>query len=148
MSNSSQEGINREAFQQDGPAREYVFINTQEYVFINIQAEDPTFVHAVIHVTEFTPDDIEKIIKKLKDTHTRVNVKHCFEQMIRFANEEDMKQTRRAVQFGLNMGRAQELLGCIGGKDAWWCAFEPLIAESDWAGVCMLSREYFKLFRL
>lgn len=72
----------------------------------------------IIHVDRSTPvlnpttSDKEQII-------------HGFHQMWRFANLAHKGEEFRALQFGLNLGRTQELLGSIGGVDKWWRVFEP-----------------------
>jgi hypothetical protein len=63
-------------------------------------------------------------------------VDHCFHQLIRFAHlarTGKIDFATRAVQFGLNLGRVQELLRSPGGVDAWWGVYEPLLKKEDWA---------------
>jgi len=54
----------------------------------------------------------------------RTHVQHCFDQLVRFASMR-AGFADRAVQFGMNLGRAQEILGAEGGVDCWWRMFEP-----------------------
>jgi hypothetical protein len=72
------------------------------------------------------------------------HVTYCFWQMIRFANLAQLGNEFRAAQFGLSLGRAQELLGSYGGKAAWWQTFEPLILAKDWAQI-QVTVEHFLL---
>ncbi len=54
----------------------------------------------------------------------------------------------RAAQFGLALGRVQELLGCVGGKAAWWQAYEPLLIAHDYKGIDERTRAYIALLQL
>lgn len=80
-------------------------------------------------------------------TRRRDHVSYCFAQMLRFAAlAEAGAEPFRHAQFGLQLGRLQELLGGAGGKALWWCAFEPLLLASDWAGLRELTSRYAALF--
>jgi hypothetical protein len=72
----------------------------------------------------------------------RVHVEHCIWQTVRFAHLAAMGHPFRAAQWGLNFGRAQELLKSHGGLAAWWKAFEPHIGRGEWAQLAELSQQY------
>lgn len=63
------------------------------------------------------------------------HVDHCFYQLYRFADAAERGGEFRAMQFGLNLGRVQEMLGSHGGPDMWWRPFEALVAAKNWAAV-------------
>ena len=63
------------------------------------------------------------------------HVDHCFSQLYRCSDLAEKGGEFRAMQFGLNLGRAQELLGSLGGPDAWWRPFEALVNAKNWAAV-------------
>jgi hypothetical protein len=78
-------------------------------------------------------------------------VQHCFDQLVRFAlmGESDPQSFQTcAAQFGLNLGRAQEMLGAPGGVDAWWRRFEPLLVAGRWATLIGLLETYIELLGL
>ena len=54
----------------------------------------------------------------------------------------------RAAQWGLNMGRAQEILRSAGGIDAWWRAFKDIINAEDWPFLKSKSETYIRLLQL
>jgi hypothetical protein len=56
-------------------------------------------------------------------------VQHCFDQLIRFASMSPEGFASRAVQFGMNLGRAQEILRAEGGVLCWWRCVEPLLGN-------------------
>lgn len=93
----------------------------------------------------FTEEQICAMRKRFaNDEARRGQVAHCFSQLVRFANE--LGNPTRAVQFGLNLGRAQELLGSEGGVDCWWRRFEPLLGEPK--KLAALAGEYAALLGL
>jgi hypothetical protein len=105
----------------------------------------------------FTESDLEAIRAILADpapVHAsdpdpaRRHVEHCLWQTARFAHLAAEGHAFRAAQWGLNFGRAQELLGSRGGVEAWWRAFEPLILAEDWVGLATRSHAYLALFGL
>ena len=85
---------------------------------------------------KFTPGDLKamddlldenRLIPPGGSTHLRDHVEHCLWQMVRFATLASSGKKFRGPQFGLNLGRAQELLGSYGGVEAWWRTFGPMI---------------------
>jgi hypothetical protein len=77
------------------------------------------------------------------------HVTYCFSQMIRFNHlAASGVEPFRAAQFGLSLGRVQELLGCIGSKAAWWGAFEPLLIEQRHKEMISLTQSYMALLGL
>lgn len=72
----------------------------------------------------------------------RQHVEHCFHQMVRFANLAARGSEFRALQFGLNMGRAQEILESNGGVNCWWRLYEPLIADKKYDDVVKVTLRY------
>jgi hypothetical protein len=67
----------------------------------------------------------------------------------RFAHlAEEGKAEFRACQFGLNLGRTQEILGSVGGVNAWWRTFEPLICCGDYKKIIETTREYLCILEL
>ena len=82
-------------------------------------------------------------------TRRRDHVHYCFSQMVRFPHlAASGVEAFRDAQFGLALGRVQELLGCVGGKAAWWGAYEPLLLARDWAGLIARTRRYMDLLGL
>jgi hypothetical protein len=76
------------------------------------------------------------------------HVEHCLWQLARFAHLASLGKKFRGVQFGLNLGRAQELLGSYGGVEAWWRTFEPLVEREDWNGILMVVGLYLNVLGL
>lgn len=79
----------------------------------------------------------------------REHVQHSFDQLARFAElgqKDPALFAPRAMQFGLNLGRAQELLGAPGGKVAWWQRFEHLCAKNDFDALQATIRAYRDIF--
>ena len=71
--------------------------------------------------------------------------------MWRFAHlAKEGKGKFRAVQFGLNLGRTQELLGSMGGVNAWWRKFEPLTkpGEEQYEKIILVVGQYLELLDL
>lgn len=95
----------------------------------------------------FTEQEHNIIKKRLSDPETRKQVEHCMHQLIRFSHQASnghQPDEERIMQFGLNLGRAQELLGAPGGVDKWWRAFN----KKDWSAREALARIYTKEFGL
>lgn len=78
----------------------------------------------------------------------REHVTHCFHQMIRFANLANKGHPFRSTQFGLNLGRAQEILESYGSMDCWWRLFEKLINNDDYTGIIEVTTKYLVAFEL
>ena len=77
------------------------------------------------------------------------HVSYCFSQMMRFCHlAQSGVEPFRDAQFGLALGRVQELLGCVGGKTAWWQAFEPLLISRDYAAISAITRSYVDVLGL
>lgn len=77
------------------------------------------------------------------------HVTYCFAQMVRFCHlAATGVEPFRDAQFGLALGRVQELLGCIGGKQAWWGAFEPPLIRRDYAAISAITTSYVELLGL
>ncbi len=77
------------------------------------------------------------------------HVTYCFSQMLRFCHlARTQQESFRDAQFGLALGRVQELLGCVGSKAAWWGAFEPLLIARDFAAISELTAGYMALLGL
>jgi hypothetical protein len=74
------------------------------------------------------------------------HVEHCMHQCWRFAHLATQGHPFRTLQFGFNIGRAQEILGSIGGVDYWWRQIERVVAAarqpSDYQLVVNLIRNY------
>ena len=82
-------------------------------------------------------------------TRRREHVVYCFSQMVRFAHLAKIgAEPFRAAQWGLALGRVQELLGSVGGKHAWWAAYEPLLISQDWDAIMARTRAYMELLGL
>ena len=77
------------------------------------------------------------------------HVHYCFSQMVRFAHlAAGGVEPFRDAQFGLALGRVQELLGCVGSKAAWWGAYEPLLIARDFGAIDKRTRAYMALLDL
>lgn len=76
------------------------------------------------------------------------HVQHCLEQVLRFARlfeaEDPAEHWRRVAQMPMNFGRAQELLGSIGGIDLWWTPFSMHWEARDWDQIALMASEYLK----
>ena len=82
-------------------------------------------------------------------TRRKEHVTYCFAQMARFCHlAQAGVEPFRDAQFGLALGRVQELLGCVGGKAAWWGAFEPPLIRRDFAAIDAITRSYIDLLGL
>ena len=82
-------------------------------------------------------------------TRRKAHVEYCFHQMCRFCNLAlTGAEPFRDAQFGLALGRVQELLGCVGGKTAWWQAFEPPLIRRDFAAIDAITRSYLDVLGL
>lgn len=103
---------------------------------------------------KISPDTIAKIRAHLAEGKTRGGTKdtdhieHCFQQVVRFANLAAKGKPFRGVQWGLNFGRAQEIVYSEGGKDAWWGLAEPLINAKNWGALAEMGREWLRLLSL
>ena len=90
----------------------------------------------------------EKIHKSDEET-AQEHVRHCLHQMVRLAHLATKQDGKfRAAQWGLNMGRAQEILRSAGGIDAWWRAFKDIINAEDWPLLKSKSETYIRLLQL
>jgi hypothetical protein len=78
----------------------------------------------------------------------RERVEHCLHQLVRFANLAEKHGKWRAVQFGFNLGRVQEILDVRGGVDYWWRTYEPLCNANDWQGIITLTRNRLTQFKM
>lgn len=67
---------------------------------------------------------------------------HCLDQMERFANAASDGGSFNALQFGLNLGRAQELAGATTSVDDWWRVYKPLVETSHWAEIVRQVERY------
>lgn len=76
------------------------------------------------------------------------HVEHCFHQLIRFANLAKSGHDFRAVQFGLNLGRAQEILGSYGGVECWWRLYEPLIKNKEYDKIISETEHWLNILEL
>ena len=61
-------------------------------------------------------------------------IQHAISQLKRFAERAKDGKEFRALQFGYNLGRLQEMLHCgeKGMNKIWWSPLEPLVEEQDW----------------
>jgi hypothetical protein len=76
----------------------------------------------------------------------RIHVIHCFHQLWRFAHLALHGHDFRAVQFGMNLGRAQEILGSAGGVECWWRLYEPILKDYD--RLIEITKRYLELLEL
>lgn len=78
----------------------------------------------------------------------RHHTQHSLEQVQRFARlfreEGTEAHWRRVAQMPMNFGRAQELLGSIGGVDLWWTPFSTYWEAKDWAALELMAAEYLE----
>lgn len=78
----------------------------------------------------------------------REHLEHCFHQLIRFANLAKKGKNFRAAQFGLNLGRAQEILESNGGLNCWWKLYEPLIVGKNYDEIIRVTKQYLRALDL
>lgn len=105
---------------------------------------------------KFTTNAIEKMLFILENpnprgdgnTTNKDHVTHCLHQLIRFANLARQGHKFRFMQFGLNLGRAQEILESYGGVGCWWRVFENLIETEDFAGIIKVTFQYLAVLKL
>ncbi len=100
-------------------------------------------------MSAFTVEQIREIRAILANPAIRSNdqtnyahFEHCLHQMWRFAHLASKGENFRTMQFGMNLGRAQEIVMSIGGVECWWRAFSPLVENADWTGITKLVSEY------
>jgi hypothetical protein len=109
--------------------------------------------------TAFSRSDIRKMREilaskeKIHETDNETaqkHAEHCLHQMVRFPHLAIVhgESSFRAAQWGVNMGRVQQILGSTGGVNAWWRAFEDIIKNKDW--LCLKSKveTYIRLLGL
>jgi len=96
---------------------------------------------------ELSEDDLKKakgIIEKNKkrdNSNVKPMLQHCLCQMIRISQDEvNREKPEKLAQFGLNLGRAQELIESVGGVNYWWRRFEPLIVDKKWDEIATNTR--------
>ena len=88
---------------------------------------------------------IDEEIKKM--TSENINhVIHCGNQLIRFAIDASVGLPFRAMQFGYNLGRLQELVHSD--HHYWWKIYEPLINDEKYAEVIELTTSRFNKWNL
>jgi hypothetical protein len=105
----------------------------------------------------FTPTEIKAMQAILADPRpihdsdpgsAHAHIEHCLWQTVRFAHLAETGLPFRGAQWGLNFGRAQEILKSHGGITAWWLAFEPLIESQEWAKLAAKSLSYLDILDL
>ena len=112
--------------------------------------------HCGLRGKNYTLMDYMRNILKQNKSHPEIGgtstvkeqVEHGFYQMIRFANLAKNGHEFRGAQFGLNLGRTQELLGSYGGVDYWWRFYEPLIKARDWDNIMWETRSRLLMLSL
>jgi hypothetical protein len=108
--------------------------------------------------TAFSQSDIDEMLKilasnqkihKTDDETAREHVTHCLHQMVRLPHLAIVHGGKfRAAQWGLNLGRAQQILDSVGGIDAWWRAFKDIEAAEDWPRLKSKAETYIRLLQL
>lgn len=95
---------------------------------------------------KFTIDEIHKIKTIIQDNTNIINGKtvfehilHCSTKMIEISNEFITLNAnnsnkielpyKKTMQYGLSVGRIQELLLGIGGKEAWWDIIKEMFED-------------------
>jgi len=78
------------------------------------------------------PSKTRKRVRRQKGGDDQIQ--HCVSQLKRFAERAKEGKPFKALQFGYNLGRLQEMID--GGKPNmnvyWWKPVEPLIQEEKW----------------
>ena len=102
----------------------------------------------------FNYEELQSIKFILADTAIYSNnqtiaqhAEHCLWQMIRFANLAHKKYEFKAMQFGLNLGRVQELLRSSN-MNCWWKKFEKLVNERSFYEITIEVHFYLRQFGL
>jgi hypothetical protein len=95
---------------------------------------------------EFSEEEIKYAAALIPNN--REQIVHCFQQLVRFANLAQNGEEFRAAQFGLNLGRVQEMLGSVGGVAAWWRVFEPLLLSKDYEGIISIVKYMMEIWKL
>ena len=104
---------------------------------------------ATIHGVSFSRFQVSAMRARLRGMFSRrQHVEHCLHQLARFAHQAQGGRPFRAAQFGLNLGRAQELLGAPGGAATWWRPFEAHIEAAAWGNLKALACAYTALVGL
>jgi hypothetical protein len=87
-------------------------------------------------------DKMKEVLKSTEiysnDKTKSQHVDHCLHQLLRFANLALKGHPFRALQFGYNLGRLQEILESIGGHEFWWKPFEKQIEDKNWISVAVM----------
>lgn len=107
-------------------------------------------------MSKFTDYEIKEMMLILADQRPRgtsnstnkEHVEHCLHQLIRFAHLAKIGHNFRLAQFGLNLGRAQEILNSYGGVECWWRAYEKLINAKDYDGIIELTKAYLDMLNI
>lgn len=86
---------------------------------------------------DFTESEVAQMKKVLENADVADQVDHCLYQLARFARDAAVGRAFNALQFGYNMGRAQELLqpGATtetAGRDCRRRRFEPLVEKKEY----------------
>lgn len=81
--------------------------------------------------------------KLINDRTRKELLCRCFSKIVRYATNSN-----NSVIIAYNFGRAQELLGSIGGKKQWWDIIEPLFYEKKYNEIILFIQQYAKLLNL
>jgi hypothetical protein len=96
----------------------------------------------------FTTSDLQQIKTLLVDPERHHRVEHSMWQLVRLSHPSRAGRSTWRPLWGMNCGRAQEVLESIGSHEAWWLTFKPLITSHDWDGMSDKARLYITIFGL
>jgi len=93
-----------------------------------------------------TYEELLMVENILQDTEKFDHIRHTLSNLVRipyqFLAYKNFSVVK-ATQFGLNLGRAQELLNSVGGLEYWWRTFKTPIENSDWKLLLDISKDRF-----
>lgn len=116
-----------------------------------IPTNELTAMKALLASTNLIPSEPGLVGSGHQQTRAE-HARHCLEQVQRFAQlfleEGTEKHWRRVAQMPMNFGRAQELLGSIGGIDRWWTPFSAHWEAQDWQSIALMASEYLEQLEL
>ena len=96
--------------------------------------------------TKLTEKEIELKEKILSDDAKFHHVHHCVQNLVRIPYQvlayKNFSQLK-AFQFGLNIGRAQEIVENVGGIEYWWRNFKDEIESENWSGLLEKAKDRF-----
>src|SRR5438552_16104908 len=86
------------------------------------------------YTRRLTEKELLEVEKILSDKEKFKHIQHTLENLVRIPYQflaYHNLSTVKIAQFGLNLGRAQELLNDVSGIEYWWRSFKKPLEEND-----------------